>query len=103
MFGMKGIADRAAKLDDAFSVPLARPHFLQNRTAKTPVLSVYVVDQSKPLASPATIELWSYELRATYPQTATGARSAAIVRAVIFADIITAGVPPPGCVFAPTR
>lgn len=88
MFGMKGIADRAAKLDDAFSVPSARPHFLQNRAAKTRVLSVYVVDESKPLA---------------YPQTATGARSAAIVRAVIFADIITAGVPPPGCVFAPTR
>lgn len=88
MFGMKGIADRAAKLDDAFSVPSARPHFLQNRAAKTRVLSVYVVDESKPL---------------TYPQTATGARSAAIVRAVIFADIITAGVPPPGCVFAPTR
>jgi len=55
MFGMKGIADRAAKLDDAFSVPSARPHFLQNRAAKTRVLSVYVVDESKPLASPATI------------------------------------------------
>ena len=34
---------------------------------------------------------------------ASRATSAAITRAVIFADIMTAGVPPPGCVFAPTR
>ena len=33
MFGMKGIAYQAAKLDDAFSVVSAGPHFLQNRAA----------------------------------------------------------------------
>jgi len=33
MFGMKGIAERAAKPDDAFSVPSAGSHFLQNRAA----------------------------------------------------------------------
>lgn len=54
-FGMKGVADRPVKPGDAFSVPPGTPHFLQNGTAKTRVLSVYVVDKNKPLASPATI------------------------------------------------
>lgn len=54
-FGMKGVADRAVNPGDAFSVPAGTPHFLQNATAKTRVLSVYVVDKNKPLASPATM------------------------------------------------
>ncbi len=54
-FGMKGSADRAVKTGDAFSVPPGTPHYLQNGTAKTRVLSVYVVDKTKPLASPATM------------------------------------------------
>jgi len=51
---MKGTADRTLKSGDAFSVPPGTPHYLQNGPAKTRVLSVYVVDKSKPLASPAT-------------------------------------------------
>lgn len=54
-FGMKGVADRTVKPGDAFSVPPATPHFLQNGSAKTRVLSVYVVDKSKPLATPAVV------------------------------------------------
>jgi quercetin dioxygenase-like cupin family protein len=54
-FGMKGAADRSVKTGDAFSVPPATPHYLQNGAAKTRVLSVYVVDKTKPLASPATM------------------------------------------------
>ncbi len=53
--GMKGAADRALKPGDAFSVPPETPHYVQNGPAKTRLLSVYVVDKSKPLASPATM------------------------------------------------
>jgi len=54
-FGMKGASERAVKPGDAFSVPPATPHYLQNGPAKTRVLSIYVVDKNKPLASPATM------------------------------------------------
>ncbi|MGD1065628.1 MAG: cupin domain-containing protein [Vulcanimicrobiaceae bacterium] len=54
-FGMKGAAERAVKPGDAFSVPPVTPHYLQNGTEHTRVLSVYVVDKNKPLASPATM------------------------------------------------
>jgi quercetin dioxygenase-like cupin family protein len=52
-FGMTGQPDRAVKAGDAFQVPHGTPHFLQNGPAETRVLSVYVVEKDKPLASPA--------------------------------------------------
>jgi quercetin dioxygenase-like cupin family protein len=52
-FGMKGQPDRAMKAGDAFQVPVEVPHFVQNGPGKTRVLSVYVVDKTKPLATPA--------------------------------------------------
>lgn len=52
-FGMAGQADRPIKAGDAFQVPAGVPHLVQNGPAKTRVLSVYVVDKNKPLASPA--------------------------------------------------
>lgn len=53
VFGMKGQADRTVAAGDAFQVPHEVPHFVRNGPAKTRVLSVYVVDKDKPLASPA--------------------------------------------------
>ncbi len=50
-FGMMGQPDRAMVAGDAFQVPRDVPHFLQNGTHKTRVLSVYVVEKDKPLAS----------------------------------------------------
>lgn len=52
-FGMKGQPDRAVKAGDSFQVETEVPHFVQNGAGKTRVLSTYVVDKSKPLASPA--------------------------------------------------
>ncbi len=52
-FGLKGVADRAVGPNDTFQVPRETPHLLQNGPKKTRVLSVYVVDKDKPLASPA--------------------------------------------------
>ncbi len=52
-FGMAGQPDRAVKTGDAFQVPQGVPHLLQNGPAKTRVLSIYVVEKDKPLASPA--------------------------------------------------
>ena len=54
-FGMAGQADRVCKAGDSFQVPMATPHFVQNGPAKTRVLSVYVVEKDKPLASPAPV------------------------------------------------
>ena len=51
--GMKGQPDRAMKAGDAFQVPVALPHFVQNGPTRTKVLSTYVVEKDKPLASPA--------------------------------------------------
>jgi len=51
--GMKDQPDRPIKPGDAFQVPHSTPHFVQNGPAKTRVLSVYVVEKDKPLASPA--------------------------------------------------
>lgn len=53
VFGMMGVADRKIGPGDAFAVPTEVPHLLQTGAAKTRVLSIYVVDKSKPLASPA--------------------------------------------------
>jgi quercetin dioxygenase-like cupin family protein len=53
--GMQGQPDRAMKGGDAFQVPVELPHFVQNGPAKTRVLSTYVVDKNKPLASPAPL------------------------------------------------
>jgi quercetin dioxygenase-like cupin family protein len=52
-FGMKGAPDRKMAKGDAFQVPYQVPHFVQNGPAKTRVLSIYVVEKDKPLASPA--------------------------------------------------
>lgn len=54
-FGMAGQPDRVCKEGDSFQVPMATPHFVQNGPAKTRVLSVYVVEKDKPLASPAPV------------------------------------------------
>lgn len=53
VFGMAGTADRPISPGDAFSVPMEVPHFLQNGPKKSRVLSIYVVDKDKPLATPA--------------------------------------------------
>ena len=52
-FGMAGQPDRTVEAGDSFQVPMATPHFVQNGPAKTRVLSVYVVEKDRPLASPA--------------------------------------------------
>ncbi len=56
---------------------------------------------------PATLEAGrtfdAARVTAACGRTPSRARSSAIVRAVTLADIITAGVPPPGIAFAPTR
>ena len=54
-YGVKGQPDRAMKAGDAFQVPPEMPHFVQNGPGKTRVLSVYVVDKNKPLATPAPL------------------------------------------------
>ena len=53
VFGMAGVADRTLAPGDAFAVSFEVPHFLQNGPKKSRVLSVYVVDRDKPLATPA--------------------------------------------------
>ncbi len=52
-FGMKGQADRSVSAGDAFQVPYQVPHLLKNGPKKTRVLTVYVVEKDKPLATPA--------------------------------------------------
>jgi quercetin dioxygenase-like cupin family protein len=52
-FSMKGEANRLVKAGDTFQVPTEVPHALHNGPARTRVISVYVVDKDKPLASPA--------------------------------------------------
>jgi quercetin dioxygenase-like cupin family protein len=52
-FSMAGEANRVVKAGDTFQVATEVPHALQNGAARTRVLSVYVVDKDKPLASPA--------------------------------------------------
>ncbi len=49
--GIMGSADRIIGPGEAFAVPLEAPHFLQNGPKKSRVLSVYVVDKDKPLAT----------------------------------------------------
>jgi quercetin dioxygenase-like cupin family protein len=53
VFGMKGQADRQVAAGDSFQVPYETPHLLRNGPAKTRIVSVYVVEKDKPLASPA--------------------------------------------------
>jgi quercetin dioxygenase-like cupin family protein len=53
VFGMKGQADRTVAAGDSFQVPYEVPHLLRNGPAKTRIVSVYVVEKDKPLASPA--------------------------------------------------
>ena len=52
-FGAAGQPDRAVKAGDTFQVLREVPHFVKNGPARTRVLSTYVVDKDKPLASPA--------------------------------------------------
>jgi quercetin dioxygenase-like cupin family protein len=52
-FGMKGAPDRPVAAGDSFQVPYQTPHLLRNGPAKTRIVSVYVVEKDKPLASPA--------------------------------------------------
>ena len=54
-FQMKGHPDRQVSAGDSFQVPTDTPHAVKNGAKKTRVLSVYVVDKSKPLASPAAL------------------------------------------------
>ncbi len=53
VLGIKGAADRTVAAGDSFQVPYAVPHLLRNGPARTRVVSVYVVEKDKPLASPA--------------------------------------------------
>jgi quercetin dioxygenase-like cupin family protein len=55
ILGVKDQPDRPMKAGDAFQIPVEVPHFVQNGPTKTRVLSTYVVDKSKPLASPAPL------------------------------------------------
>jgi quercetin dioxygenase-like cupin family protein len=50
---VKGQPKRAVKAGDTFQIPVEMPHALQNGPAKARVMSVYVVEKDKPLASPA--------------------------------------------------
>ena len=99
MFGLKGIAYRT------FCKTNLQKHVCSRCMSSMKVNRSQRLQRSRSSESDRFGSLSHVALRTrlTYPQTATGARSAAIVRAVIFADIITAGVPPPGWVFAPTR
>lgn len=54
-FMMKGAANRKVGPGDTFQVPTDTPHALQNGAKATKVMSIYVVDKAKPLASPATL------------------------------------------------
>ena len=54
-FMMKGAANRKVGPGDTFQVPTDTPHALQNGAKATKVLSIYVVDKARPLASPATL------------------------------------------------
>jgi len=53
VLGMRGAADRAVGAGDSFQIPYETPHLLRNGPAKTRIVSVYVVEKDKPLASPA--------------------------------------------------
>jgi quercetin dioxygenase-like cupin family protein len=48
-----GDADRTLAVGDSFQMAREQPHAVQNGSARSRVLSVYVVDKDKPLASPA--------------------------------------------------
>ena len=51
---IQGQPTRSLKPGDAFQVPVATPHAgAKNGSAKTVVISTYVVEKGKPLASPA--------------------------------------------------
>lgn len=48
-----GIGDLNLKPGDGFQVPTGTPHGGKNGPAKTDIVSTYVVEKGKPLASPA--------------------------------------------------
>lgn len=50
---VKGAPDQTVGPGDNFQIPRETPHSVQVGAARTKVLSVYVVDKDKPLASPA--------------------------------------------------
>lgn len=51
---VKNEAVRSVKAGDVFQVPPGVPHALRNGAAPTKVSATYVVEKSKPLASPAS-------------------------------------------------
>jgi quercetin dioxygenase-like cupin family protein len=54
VFQMRGAAERQVGPGDTFQVPSETTHALKAGPKKTKVLSIYVVDKSKPLASPSS-------------------------------------------------
>jgi quercetin dioxygenase-like cupin family protein len=53
VLGVKGQPDRAVSAGQSFQIPYQTPHLLHNGPAKTRIVSTYVVEKDKPLASPA--------------------------------------------------
>lgn len=53
VLGVKGAPDLEVKPGDSFQVPYETPHLVRNGPKKTRIVSVYVVEKDKPLASPA--------------------------------------------------
>ena len=51
--GVADQPDRAMAPGDAFQIPYAVPHFVQNGPGPSRVLSTYVVEKDKPFATPA--------------------------------------------------
>ena len=51
VLGVKGMADRTVAAGDSFQIPVETPHLLHNGPATTRIVSVYVVEKDKPLAT----------------------------------------------------
>lgn len=50
---VKGQGNRDVKAGDGFQIPPEVPHSLRNGNARSVLVTTYVVDKNKPLASPA--------------------------------------------------
>ncbi len=55
VLSVKGQPDRTIGAGEGFQIPAEVPHALKNGNAKARVMAVYVVEKTKPLASPATL------------------------------------------------
>ena len=53
VLGVKGQPDQTVGAGDSFQIPVETPHLLRTGPTKTRIVSVYVVEKDKPLASPA--------------------------------------------------